>query len=78
MLKQFLVILIFVCANLLAKGQLAKNSTLFLELKKQDSVFFERSFNLCDIEYLEQTIHQDLLFSMTKVVFKTKQISLLL
>ncbi|MBK8244341.1 MAG: class A beta-lactamase-related serine hydrolase [Saprospiraceae bacterium] len=62
MLKQFLVILIFVCANLLAKGQLAKNSTLFLELKKQDSVFFERSFNLCDIEYLEQTIHQDLLF----------------
>jgi len=46
----------------IAKGQVAKNSELFLALKKQDSIFFERSFNLCDFEYLNKAIHQDLIF----------------
>jgi CubicO group peptidase (beta-lactamase class C family) len=62
MKKQFLSILTIVCSSFLANGQIAKNSELFLELKKQDSVFFERAFNLCDMEYLNKAIHKDLLF----------------
>lgn len=44
------------------QGQVAKNSELFLTLEKQDSTFFERGFNLCDLEYLEKAIHKDLTF----------------
>ena len=45
-----------------ANGQVAKNSEIFLTLKKQDSIFFERSFNLCDLEYLNKAVHKDLVF----------------
>lgn len=45
-----------------ANAQVAKTSDLFLALKKQDSVFFERCFNLCDIDYLKGSIHKDLVF----------------
>ncbi len=45
-----------------AKAQADKNSVLFIELKKQDSLFFERSFNLCDLEYLNKATHKDLVF----------------
>lgn len=45
-----------------AGAQLAKTDSLFLALKKQDSLFFERSFNLCDLVYLDQTTHPDLVF----------------
>lgn len=43
-------------------AQESQNSALFLELKKQDSVFFERSFNQCDMAYLEKTVASDLRF----------------
>lgn len=43
-------------------AQLAKTDSLFLVLKKQDSVFFERSFNLCDLDYLDKTTHPELVF----------------
>ena len=46
----------------LANGQVAKNSEIFLTLKKQDSIFFERSFNLCDLEYLKTAVDKDLMF----------------
>lgn len=62
MTKQFLLFLIINCAGILANAQVAKNSPLFLELKKQDSVFFQRAFNLCDMEYLNKAIHKDLIF----------------
>ena len=62
MIKRLLTLLIIVCSASLAKGQLAKNSELFQSLKKQDSIFFERSFNLCDLEYLNKAIHKDLIF----------------
>jgi len=41
---------------------MSRNSPLFLELKKQDSIFFERGFNQCDFDYLEKTIAHDLRF----------------
>ncbi|BFG70898.1 hypothetical protein KACHI17_17790 [Sediminibacterium sp. KACHI17] len=43
-------------------GQTDKKSSLFLELKQQDSLFFERSFNQCDIAYLESRMTRDLKF----------------
>ncbi len=45
-----------------AIGQLDKNSDLFIEFKKQDSIFFERGFNLCDMDFLENHIAEDLKF----------------
>ncbi|AKD05518.1 beta-lactamase [Pontibacter korlensis] len=45
-----------------AQGQVPKDSELFLLLKKQDSTFFERGFNQCDLAYLEGAIHPELRF----------------
>ncbi len=54
------VILFYCYQNCLA--QISRKSALFMELKKQDSVFFERGFNQCDFGYLEKTIAKDLRF----------------
>ncbi|MTH17327.1 nuclear transport factor 2 family protein [Flavobacterium sp. LC2016-01] len=43
-------------------AQVPKDSELFLTLKKHDSIFFEKSFNQCDIAFLEKAIHPDLVF----------------
>jgi len=45
-----------------ADAQEARNSELFLTLKKQDSLLFEKGFNQCDMSYLESVIHKDLIF----------------
>lgn len=44
------------------KAQVAKDSELFKQLRIQDSIFFERSFNQCDLNYLESAVHNDLTF----------------
>ena len=60
-MKKILVLfLLNVSAGIFA--QAAKNSELFLALKKHDSIFFEKSFNQCDIAFLEKAIHPDLVF----------------
>ena len=43
-------------------AQVDKNSDLFKTLKKHDSIFFKRSFNQCDLEYLDNHIAEDLKF----------------
>lgn len=43
-------------------AQASKDSELFISLKKHDSIFFEKSFNQCDIAFLEKAIHPDLVF----------------
>ncbi|MBZ4037747.1 nuclear transport factor 2 family protein [Flavobacterium sp. 17A] len=43
-------------------AQVAKDSELFLKMKKHDSIFFAKSFNDCDIAFLEKAIHPDLVF----------------
>jgi hypothetical protein len=55
-----LLTLVLIVIN--AGAQLAKTDSLFQVLKKQDSLFFERSFNNCDLVYLDQTTHPDLVF----------------
>lgn len=63
MIKQVVLGLSFmVLAIFSAKAQVATNSELFLELKKQDSMFFERGFNRCDLDFLERRMAQDLKF----------------
>ena len=62
MTRRFLAILLVIYSIGLANGQVSKKSDIFLTLKKQDSIFFERSFNLCDLEYLNKAIHKDLIF----------------
>lgn len=62
MTRQLLSIVTLLISINSANGQVAKNSEIFLTLKKQDSMFFERSFNLCDLEYLNKVVHKDLMF----------------
>lgn len=62
MKKRFLSLAVSLFLMVLANGQVAKNAELFLALKKQDSIFFERGFNLCDLEYLNKAVHKDLIF----------------
>ncbi|WP_281635298.1 nuclear transport factor 2 family protein [Flavobacterium marginilacus] len=56
-----LFILLLVSINF-AFGQVSKDSELFLALQKHDSIFFERGFNRCDIDYLVKMTHKDLVF----------------
>jgi len=68
----FFAALLLICTVLTVNAQLPSTTPLFVELKKQDSVFFERAFNLCDIEYLEKAIHKDLLFFHDQAGMQTK------
>ncbi len=76
MTKQLLSILILLISINLANGQVARTSELFLTLKKQDSIFFERSFNLCDMEYLKKAVHEDLMFYHDRSGIQTRKIFL--
>jgi hypothetical protein len=42
--------------------QVAKDSELFITMKKQDSIFFEKCFNQCDLEFLKKSTHADFRF----------------
>lgn len=58
------------------KAQIDKNSPLFLELKNQDSLFFERGFNNCDIAYLEKSVDENLKFYHDRGGFQDKKLFL--
>ena len=60
-MKQFIMICLLMYAYA-ASAQESKDSDLFRALKIQDSIFFERGFNLCDMEYLQEHIAADLRF----------------
>lgn len=54
-------------------SQLNKDSELFLALKKQDSIFFAKGFNQCDLTYLEAHIADDLKFYHDQSGFQDKK-----
>jgi hypothetical protein len=56
----FLGLLVLVCLSL--QAQVERDNPLFLDLRAQDSTFFERSFNRCDIDYLDGHIADELRF----------------
>jgi len=65
MIKRFFLLTITLSTTLslsFVNGQIEKDSELFIDLEKQDSTFFERGFNRCDLEYSGKIIHKDLLF----------------
>lgn len=70
----YTVILILFTGNLFA--QIDKKSALFLELKKQDSLFFERGFNQCDIPFLEKSVDDHLKFYHDNGGFQDKKLFL--
>ena len=57
-----LLIFIACCQSSILFGQVSAESELFISLKAQDSIFFERGFNQCDFEYLESVVADDLRF----------------
>ena len=55
-------LILLILFSFTANAQVERDSDLFKEFVKQDSIFFERSFNLCDMVYLEDHITDDLRF----------------
>ncbi|TCI93146.1 serine hydrolase [Tenacibaculum sp. M341] len=56
----FTIIFILIFGNI--HSQVSKNSALFKNLKKMDSIFFEAGFNNCDFNVLEKYIAADFEF----------------
>jgi hypothetical protein len=63
MTKQiFFSIVLLALSVFSTNAQTDKKSDLFIELKIYDSIFFERGFNNCDLNYLESHIAENLKF----------------
>src|SRR5687767_5591279 len=56
----FITILSCLCTR--PEAQIAKDSDLFVIMKKMDSILFDRGFNQCDTAALQAIIHKDLVF----------------
>ena len=69
----FLAIILIACGVLPLNAQVDKDSDLFKTLEKQDSIFFERGFNQCDMEYLDTHIAKDLKFYHDQGGFQDRQ-----
>lgn len=69
-----LIIVILTLTACSAYGQVDTSSALYINIKKQDSIFFERGFNRCDMDYLERTISQDLKFYHDQSGFQDRKI----
>jgi len=56
------ITIIFLLISVLAHAQIDENTELFKTLKVQDSTFFERGFNRCDLDFLGNHIADNLKF----------------
>ena len=72
--RLFLIIVILIVCILDVNAQLDTNSPLYITLKKQDSLLFERGFNKCDLPYLKKIISDDLRFYHDQSGFQNKTI----
>ena len=70
-MKTLLLIFFFSLISL-TKAQAQEKNALFQELKHQDSVFFERGFNRCDLDYLRNQVAEDLRFYHDQGGFQNK------
>ena len=61
-MKTLNLFLLLTVLPLICLSQVDKQSELFQTLKTEDSLLFERGFNLCDLDYLESKISSDLKF----------------
>ena len=60
--KRNILYILFLALWLPLIGQIDKAAPLFIELQKQDSLFFERGFNQCDFDYLDHHLAKNLNF----------------
>ena len=56
-MKPFFILLMMLMSVLL-NAQEQRNLPLFLAMKKQDSLLFERGYNQCNMKYLESITHK--------------------
>lgn len=56
------ILLLFFLLSVTVQSQTDKSTELFKVLKEQDSIFFERGFNQCDMKYLEEHVSDSLRF----------------
>jgi len=70
-MKTLLLLIFFSLVNSIKILAQEKN-ILFQELKHQDSVFFERGFNRCDLDYLKNQVAGDLRFYHDQGGFQDK------
>ncbi|GEQ86220.1 hypothetical protein ULMS_17280 [Patiriisocius marinistellae] len=63
-MKNFCILLAFISIlfSLKISAQISKDSELFIQLKKTDSLFFEETFNQCNFKLLETYIPSDFEF----------------
>ncbi|TNE28015.1 MAG: DUF4440 domain-containing protein [Bacteroidetes bacterium] len=54
-------------------AQVSTDSELFITLKSQDSLFFERGFNQCDLVFLESHLTEDLKFYHDQSGFQDRE-----
>lgn len=74
MTKQIFLGLILVVISVFGvRAQIDKSHNLFIELKIQDSIFFERGFNQCDLGYFKSHIAKDLKFYHDESGFQDKE-----
>jgi len=57
-------------------AQVSRDSDLFRKLKTQDSIFFDRAFNRCDMNYLASAIDKDLTFYHDKGGIQNRELFL--
>jgi hypothetical protein len=62
MQKRLIITLQLLASTFIINAQEAKTPELYLTLKKVDSIFFERGFNQCDLDFIDKAIHKDLMF----------------
>ncbi|UKN02274.1 hypothetical protein K6119_01915 [Paracrocinitomix mangrovi] len=74
-MKQIGVLISFLVV-LSAQAQVYSYSNLYRVLKEQDSIFFERCFNECDLEYLNNHITEDLKFFHDQSGYQNKEVFL--
>ncbi len=72
-MRTSLLLLMFILSGRIS-AQVPKNSELYLALQKHDSIFFEKGFNKCDLEFLEKAVREDLVFYHDKSGIQNKQI----
>ncbi|RXR34813.1 DUF4440 domain-containing protein [Flavobacterium piscinae] len=73
MSKNILLTSLIMVFSFISEAQIKKDDQLFIELKKQDSIFFEKAFNQCDLDYLEKHIANDLKFYHDQSGFQDKK-----
>ena len=72
MRNYFFITLTYLVLGSSVKAQLGPQDPLFLELKQQDSLFFELGFNQCNLSYLESHVSDDLRFFHDQVGVQDK------